>query len=329
MAFINTTTLRTKLISGFLVGVILIGGVSMFALTRMRGAREKMTEATKSLEIAQTLEIQSRILFSLAIDFALVDNPLQLEVLKPQIAFATYTVQNSLDALLARGTIDLYLLDTINDRITGSFQTSQNIIHIHDLRIASVLGGEQARLQAQEQAELNALQNTQEEVSSAVIRVIEEANENFDQAVIGAKRVEQTTQITLLVASLGALAFGLSFSQFISRPIKQLTKTALQISKGDLSQRVSVTSKDEIGELAVAFNQMTKGLLEARQLPENILRSIRDSLFVVNTSGIITEINEAAVNTLGYTKKELVGKPISIVISGDRQKKDKDQKSAI
>jgi methyl-accepting chemotaxis protein len=65
-----------------------------------------------------------------------------------------------------------------------------------------------------------------------------------------------TTLLVLLAASL------LSWlaSRLIVKPILALVETAGQIAKGDLTQRAGVTSGDEIGTLAGAFNDMTANL---------------------------------------------------------------------
>jgi len=46
----------------------------------------------------------------------------------------------------------------------------------------------------------------------------------------------------------------------ISRPLAKLTKGAEIIGKGNLKHRIDVKSKDELGELATAFNNMAAGL---------------------------------------------------------------------
>jgi GAF domain-containing protein/HAMP domain-containing protein len=51
----------------------------------------------------------------------------------------------------------------------------------------------------------------------------------------------------------------------ISRPVVNLTKLAKQIAAGDLSAQAQVESGDEIGQLAVAFNQMTTQLRDSLQ----------------------------------------------------------------
>ena len=62
----------------------------------------------------------------------------------------------------------------------------------------------------------------------------------------------------------GMTAFGITRS--IAGPIRQLTRDAIRISRGDLSQPVTVSSGGEVGVLAEALNQMTESLTEASGL---------------------------------------------------------------
>ena len=50
------------------------------------------------------------------------------------------------------------------------------------------------------------------------------------------------------------------FSQRITKPVKQLTQQAQKIAAGHLEQQIAVQSRDEIGQLATAFNRMTGSL---------------------------------------------------------------------
>jgi signal transduction histidine kinase len=65
-------------------------------------------------------------------------------------------------------------------------------------------------------------------------------------AVIGA-----TLVVALVTAVIAAVV-----TRQITRPIVQLTESAINISEGDLEQRVPVTSRNEIGILAHVFNRM-------------------------------------------------------------------------
>lgn len=65
------------------------------------------------------------------------------------------------------------------------------------------------------------------------------------------------------------------FTYNMVRPLRQMAKMARSFGDGDFSKRVPVTSNDEIGELALAFNNMAESLSSS----ENIRRS-----FIANVS---------------------------------------------
>lgn len=67
----------------------------------------------------------------------------------------------------------------------------------------------------------------------------------------------------ILIFISGITAFFISRS--ITRPIAELSKSIATIGKGDLNHRVKLKSKNEIGELAAAFNQMTEKRQRAEQ----------------------------------------------------------------
>jgi signal transduction histidine kinase len=62
-----------------------------------------------------------------------------------------------------------------------------------------------------------------------------------------------------------ALLFSLWVTRRVTRPVEQLASAAGQVATGDWGARVYVGSKDEIGTLAAAFNQMTRQLTEQRE----------------------------------------------------------------
>lgn len=68
--------------------------------------------------------------------------------------------------------------------------------------------------------------------------------------------------LIILVSSALVIFVSLYLARTISMPIVNLTRAAIEISEGNLSQKVEVTSTDEIGILAQAFNKMTKKLIE-------------------------------------------------------------------
>jgi len=63
----------------------------------------------------------------------------------------------------------------------------------------------------------------------------------------------------------------------IASPIKTLTRVSGIIAQGDLSARASIDAKDEIGELAQSFNQMTDRLIEAKADVEEKKRLLEEA----------------------------------------------------
>jgi len=93
---------------------------------------------------------------------------------------------------------------------------------------------------------------------------------------------------SLLFAGGLALLFGIILSYFTSRqlvaPLKRLTKAADRIGHGHLDERVSVRSKDEVGQLANAFNMMADNLDRQETLRKQFTADIAHELRTPLTS---------------------------------------------
>ena len=97
------------------------------------------------------------------------------------------------------------------------------------------------------------------------------------------------TNMALLYAALGAalvaLGLGTILARTLTHPLRDLTTAIHAMAKGDLKQHVPVKSHDELGELAVAFNQMSADLdrlnLSRRQMTADIAHDLRSPLTVI------------------------------------------------
>lgn len=88
-------------------------------------------------------------------------------------------------------------------------------------------------------------------------------------------------------AVLALIAFFVSYrlSHSISKPINVLAETADRVAKGDNSARAMVTTDDEIGQLADAFNSMIDARVKAKEDTDDYKRlqeGIRDLLKVAS-----------------------------------------------
>ena len=70
--------------------------------------------------------------------------------------------------------------------------------------------------------------------------------------------------VLLAAAMFIAITFALWLGRAIVRPVKALTRTAVDIAEGHLDQRVEKLKDDEIGQLAVAFNRMADNLVHTQ-----------------------------------------------------------------
>lgn len=73
---------------------------------------------------------------------------------------------------------------------------------------------------------------------------------------------DATGKITVMAIGAFILAVigSLLLAFMITKPLKDMAKVASLVKGGDLSKRIKVTAKDEIGDLQIAFNQMTDSL---------------------------------------------------------------------
>ncbi len=70
-----------------------------------------------------------------------------------------------------------------------------------------------------------------------------------------------TLSITVIIAIIATIV-GLAMVRQITKPLGQLAAATVKMGTGDLSQRVKVTTGDEIGQLGAEFNQMAVSLSE-------------------------------------------------------------------
>ena len=122
--------------------------------------------------------------------------------------------------------------------------------------------------------------------------------------------------ITLLILVVGIL-MSYWLADNMTRSIKKLTTAAGLLAMGDLSQRVNIKSKDEIGSLGRSFDKMAMDLERSgRQLMESqrklavTLRSIGEAVMVADPAGNIVLMNNAAENLTGWTSVEAIGRPL-------------------
>jgi two-component system OmpR family sensor kinase len=91
-------------------------------------------------------------------------------------------------------------------------------------------------------------------------------------------RVNRAVLTAGLVAGVVALLLGFVVFRGITAPLNRLTRAAHAVAEGDLGQRVSIRTGDEIAELGMAFNTMAANLQRDEQLRREMTADIAHEL---------------------------------------------------
>lgn len=114
----------------------------------------------------------------------------------------------------------------------------------------------------------------------------------------------------VILISLGLIGVGILFTLILTRillqPIEKLATAAERVARGELAQTVDIRSRDEIGDLTKAFNQMT---LQFKKTREDLEKKVDERTRLFEET--LEELNRAKTSTqkilkdLESTKKEL------------------------
>jgi signal transduction histidine kinase len=125
------------------------------------------------------------------------------------------------------------------------------------------------------------------------------------------------TQRGLLLFSLAGLVVGSVIVWLLVRrvtePLRQLRDSAEAVGRGDFSRRMDIQSKDELGELAAVFNQMTGNLQKSLAQLEKTVEILRatqaqlshtEKLSAVGefVAGVAHELNNPLTSLIGYAE---------------------------
>lgn len=153
-----------------------------------------------------------------------------------------------------------------------------------------------------------------QEVRETAQKIIELNLNNMVAADGQAQRRAAQTRKAMLFLLLIAMGMGAGFTVLagpaILRPIASLTRSVREIQGGNLDLVVKVQSRDEIGQLGEAVNQMAASLREFRRSGQaqllrtqqstlHALNSLPDAVVISDLSGRIELANEAAQQLFG------------------------------
>jgi signal transduction histidine kinase len=120
------------------------------------------------------------------------------------------------------------------------------------------------------------------------------------------KREVRRTRLVLILLGCGGLLLGTGSAAFMAKritgPLKKLVDGTIRISRGDFSQSMVIASRDEVGELARSFNNMTRDLLQTRRQMEEANRRLIQAEKLASIGRIAATIAHEIRNPLTSVK---------------------------
>ncbi|GAB4024211.1 hypothetical protein GCM10028773_45520 [Spirosoma koreense] len=131
--------------------------------------------------------------------------------------------------------------------------------------------------------------------------------------IIQSKKQIRITSLlfSFLVFTIG-IVIGFGLARNISVPVLELRDAATKVGHGDLTQRVVSKSRDEIGELGIAFNKMVTDLSKARQEVEErtnelILEKKKSDDLLIDLQKTLTDLEETQEQLIRQEKLASIG----------------------
>ncbi|MDR3610115.1 MAG: ATP-binding protein [Ignavibacteriaceae bacterium] len=167
-----------------------------------------------------------------------------------------------------------------------------------------------------------------------------------------AKRVSYWMIIVGVLSIIITLTFIIKYPGSIVNPILELTDKIKAISKGNYDQQLKFSSRDELGDLAAAFNIMAGRLKEyeentldtllvEKKRLDAVIENLQDAVFILDENKVFLMANMGALNLTGLMRDEIAGKYApdvamrndllrelikGLVKNGSEESKDDDEK---
>jgi PAS domain S-box-containing protein len=119
--------------------------------------------------------------------------------------------------------------------------------------------------------------------------------------------------VTLLVLLAVAYLWG-GFYLAVMRTVSSLDEASQRMVSGDMNERVILDNRDELGQVAISFNQIATALVLASAQRQAVLDNAADGIITTNEQYIIESFNPAAERIFGYRAAEVIGQKIELLI---------------
>ena len=106
-------------------------------------------------------------------------------------------------------------------------------------------------------------------------------------------------------------------TRWLTVPLRHLTALVRQVASGELTERLPVRSRDELGDLAAGFNRMAdeldrviRAISHQRNEMSAILSGIPDGILIVDRAQRVQRINQSALSLFDMAAERVIGRPL-------------------
>ncbi|TDM02189.1 cell wall metabolism sensor histidine kinase WalK [Macrococcus carouselicus] len=138
------------------------------------------------------------------------------------------------------------------------------------------------------------------------------------------QQLDKINQIFIIGTGLSLLItvlLGFFIARTITKPISDMRNQALEMSRGNYTNRVKVYGSDEIGELALTFNNLAKRVQEAQANTESekrrldsVITHMSDGVIATDRRGRVRIVNDMALRMLSLNHDEIEGRHVLDVL---------------
>jgi methyl-accepting chemotaxis protein len=249
------TSVKAKLIAGFLALVVIIAGISIFSYLTMKSAQSDLGRMIDTIILANRIgDNAEKIKEVLAANSVSISE--KLEEKEKLAKNGIKEIGNTLEAL-KRYTPDsesISELNTVKSFAESFDKTAQELLEAGRQQQYSV--GDEKKNQLRMQNDF--LKNKVNAYISKQLLLQQQKKNEIDRQT---RQTGLMVLVLLLLTSILGILFGLVFSNSMGKTVAKVSRAAQQISEGDLRiEKISVASKDEFSQLARYFNKMVDNL---------------------------------------------------------------------
>lgn len=117
--------------------------------------------------------------------------------------------------------------------------------------------------------------------------------------------------VTALVALALSIYLVIAFYLVVMRTIARLDAASHQMVTGTAAEMVSLENKDELGQIALSFNNIARALISTSTTLRTIVDNAADGIVTFDRHGVVGTFNSAAERIFGFTAEEVVGRPMT------------------